>query len=307
VSAPDADEPLLSPPPDFEAAREALGLEPGKFGRRTTDLYLAVAAINGNTGRLRPPRDPQADGKGSLADGLIDTTPRPHLAARIRDTLRRMVGAESVPPPPPRETRRWYLRRADQRDQGATPHCVAYTEKHWEISNPTINRRGLPPAEMYRRAKLYDGFPGQDGTTADAMLRVCRELGMIAADWWWTGPHDSDAAIRWVVDVGPLWQGVGWHPSMFRTRNTAAPGAGYDTDGVLEIPDGPLDLGHETCWIGRQRNYKGEGPCLEGVNSWGPTFGILGRFFVRERDFFERWMPVDKGWGDLVGVTEVRL
>lgn len=298
MSAPDADEPLLSPPPDFEAAREKLGLEPGKFGNRATDLYLAVAALAGHTGRLPP--HPDHKPAGSLTEGLEAAEPRPGLVARAAARLRRAIGVEP-PPVPPRQTRRWYLRRGDQKDQGATPHCVAYCETHWEIANPTINRRGLPPAEMYRRAKQYDGYPGVDGTTAEAMLRVCRELGQVAAEWWWTGPQDTEAAIRWLVDYGPLWHGCGWSPSMFRTRRLAD----FTTDGILEIPEGPLDLGHEWCLVGRQKNYKREGPCIEACNSWGLGFGIQGRAFIRERDFFERWMI--EGRGDLVGVTEQRI
>lgn len=252
------------------------------MGNRRSDPQLAAAAVRGHLGRR--PHDPGLSADGTLAEGLRAWQP---------GFLRRQVDALRQATIGPRTSRRWYLRRAEQRDQGASPMCMAYTQKHWELSVPTINRRGLPEAEMYARCKAIDRWPGEDGTSADAMLTVCRELGIVASHWWWTGPQDDDAARRWLLDIGPLMFGAGWAESMFRP----------DDAGLVTV-EGPLLYGHEVLVIGRTPNFRRLGPALEIVNSWGlANFGVLGRAWILERDFFGRLMPEG---GDLVGIIEQR-
>jgi hypothetical protein len=270
---------------EMAAAAEELG---HPMGRRKADAYLARAVVR-SLGRI--PSRPQ---DASLSEGLraVGIGVKPSgwslAIAKLLHGLR--LRSATVPP---RTSRRWYLRRLEQQDQGPTPHCVAFTQKHWELAVPTITRAGLPTAEMYGRAKQRDGWPGADGTSASAMLEVCQELGIVHSHWWWTGPSDDEAARRWLLDVGPLWFGAGWSESMFRT----------DQYGLVTV-EGPLEYGHETLVIGRTPNFRRLGPAVEIVNSWGlDNWGVMGRGWILEKDFFGRLMPEG---GDLVGVVEQR-
>jgi hypothetical protein len=182
--------------------------------------------------------------------------------------------------------RRWRLYRSQQMDQGATPQCVAYTGKHWEKSLPTYTTTGELPSELYRRCKGIDPWPGEDGTSADALLQVYRALGKVAS-WHWYDGGDKESAIRWLLTKGPMWWGAGWSESMFRT----------DTRGRIEVT-GALIYGHETLWIGYDRALD----MMEICNSWGNSrFGIEGRGWIKGADF---WRVTDQT-GDLVGVQEV--
>jgi hypothetical protein len=265
---------------DMHEAEAKLG---HPLGRRKSDPYLARAVVR-SLGRI--PSRPQ---DASLSEGLRAHGPKKRF--ELSDFFRVWFGGAM---PAKRTSRRWYLRRLEQQDQGPTPHCVAFTQKHWELSVPTITRRGLPTAEMYARAKERDGWPGADGTSASAMLEVCRALGIVHSHWWWTGASDDEAARRWLLDVGPLWFGAGWSESMFRT----------DQYGLVTV-EGPLEYGHETLVIGRTPNFRRLGPAVEIVNSWGlDTWGVMGRGWILEKDFFGRLMPEG---GDLVGVVEQRV
>lgn len=188
--------------------------------------------------------------------------------------------AETLP-----TAKRWRLYRAQQLDQGNTPQCVAYTGKHWEMSLPTYTRSGLAPAELYRRCKQIDPWPGEDGTSADALLQVYRALGKVKSWHWYNG--DRASVDRWLLTRGPLWWGAGWSESMFQT----------DASGRIEVT-GPLIYGHETLVVGYDRVKRRK----EIVNSWGnDRFGIEGRGWIDDDDF---WRVTDES-GDLVGVTEV--
>ena len=251
--------------------------------KRKADPYLAAAVmLPGGLGR-KPPIYKQP--MGSLTEGL--RAQQPGMLRRAWDALLRRT-------PVPRVSRRWYLRRNEQQDQGTTPQCVAYTQKHWELAVPTINRAGLPAGEMYARCKAVDRWPGEDGTSADAMLTVCQKLGIVRSHWWWTHAGDDEAAKRWLLDIGPLWWGAGWSSSMFRTDREVV--------GLVNV-EGPLIYGHETLVIGYTPNFTGRGPAFEIVNSWGnENFGLLGRGWILEPDF---WRIMHET-GDLVGVVEER-
>ncbi len=247
------------------------------MGNRATDPQLAQAVLTGHLGR-RPSIEAGGE-SASLTAGL--RAQQPGMLRRAWDALvRRSVT--------PRTSRRWYLRRSEQQDQGATSQCVAYTQKHWELAVPTINRAGLPEAEMYARCKAIDRWPGEDGTSAEAMLTVCQQLGVVQSHWWWTGPQDDEAARRWLLDVGPMWVGLNIPESFFRT----------DDQGLVTV-EGDLMYGHEMLVIGYHASRK----MWELCNSWSNEWGLLGRGFVRDQDFLRM---LQEG-GDLIGVVEVRV
>jgi hypothetical protein len=224
-----------------------------------------------------PDTTPPAVGFGRL--------PSPQIAKEkypLRAALARPRKAETLP-----ARKRWRLYRAAQLDQGSTPQCVAYTGKHWESSLPTYTKTGLAPGELYARCKKIDPWPGEDGTSADALLQVYRAIGKVKS-WHWYANGDKQSADTWLLTKGPLWFGSGWTESMFRT----------DDRGVMDVI-GPMQYGHEVLVIGYDRTTG----LYEICNSWGNTrFGLLGRGFLRRADF---WRLVD-GSGDLVGVEETK-
>jgi hypothetical protein len=88
-----------------------------------------------------------------------------------------------------------------------------------------------------------------------------------------------------------MWYGVFLPESFFRTSR--------EVEGLCII-DGPLLYGHEMEVIGWTRSWKGQGPCFQLLNSWGDVWGVRGRGWVREADFYRM---LEEG-GDLVGVVE---
>ena len=266
------------------------------LGRRKTDDKLAMAAVLGHLGRpgMSVPRPDEHSGKhwrsGSLSTGFD------HALKRVKHGNGRGLWgkiADIFSSPALRTSRRWRLPRAWQLDQNGTPQCVAYTFKHWERSLPIANRRGLEPAENYRRAKAIDGAPNEDGTWAEAMLRVYEEQGLVESSWWWRSPADMPAANEWLLHIGGLAWGAYWPESMFRTVLKE----GQET-GLIEV-SGDFKYGHETFVIGWNKRQKRK----EIVQSWGNDhYGIHGRAWIQDEDF-DRLMAAG---GDLVGVVEKR-
>lgn len=266
-------------------AQEKLG---HPLGRRKTDDKLAQAAIHGHLGRrssgLAGTVTRRVHGTGTLRQGIEEQAPKGRVERALRSTLLRLQ-------------RTWYLRRAEQIDQGNTPWCVDATRCHWQLSLPTHGHLTHPLGDLYTQCKQIDPWPGQDGTSAEFMLQVCQELGLVASSWWYTGPQDADAALRWLTEVGGLWFGVMLPESAFRTS----------AQGLIVTEGDPWQYGHEMYLIGRTRNFHNMGPAIEGVQSWGvDNYGIRGRYWILERDFFDHWMNPDEGWGDLVGVVEAK-
>lgn len=268
-------------------------------GMRATDTQLARAALTGTLGWRRASRVlPRSVDHGSLTDGLQEK----NIPVR-RSGIGR---AWSLLLELRQRQRRWRLLRNMQVDQGNTPWCVDATRCHWQLSLPVYGKLFHPLGTFYDLAKQIDPWPGQDGTSAEYMLTVCQQHSLVESAWWWTGPQDNDALIRWLVEVGGIWFGAMWPEDAFRTRQIKQPDGTYTTDGVVEVfPDAKWLYGHEVFLIGRQRNWKRQGPHIEGTQSWGKdNYGIEGRFFIPEQDFFDRWMHPDHGWGDAVGVVE---
>lgn len=276
----------------LEAIAQKLG---HPFGRRATDVQLGMAVEKGHTGLLGLSRNAPITADGSLADGHEEALMRekllPNLFRNRRYARARAAAAAE------RTRRLWPLRRAEQADQGEYPACVGATEENWEKSRPIENRRGLGFLEMYRRAKLIDGYPNEDGTTSDAMVQVCQDLGLVESAWRYNGTaQDKVAAVRYLLDVSPLWWGCGWPESAFRTR--LDPKTNLET-GLIDVT-GPCVYGHETLIVG-YHPFRRLGNVFE-IANW-PQWGVLGRGYILEADFW-RWM--DEGQGDLLGVLEKR-
>jgi hypothetical protein len=249
------------------------------LGKRKTDPVLAAAVLVGHCGRARPAEASihAPVGRERRAHSLSDAVTELERTARRGSGVTRALQ---------RWLRTWRLYRAQQVDQNGYPACVGATEEHWEKSLPVYHRKGLGYLEMYRRAKLIDGYAG-DGTDVVSMMQVCRDLGLIEGQpWWWNGPQDNEAADYWLLNKGGLW--VGWNipESMFRAQ----------PDGSVEVT-GPFIYGHEMFAVGTDRKKKRRWI----VQSWGRhSYGQGGRFFVTDA----QWDQLMANGGDSQGVME---
>lgn len=269
-------------------------------GQRKTDVQLAQAAIQGHLGLKKggPLQAVYPARHGSLTDGLREQNiPVRRTGIGLIAGLFYQLLVQQ---------RRWRLLRSLQVDQGNTPWCVDATRCHWQLSLPVYGTLTYPLGALYELCKQIDPWPGEDGTSAEFMLTVCQNKELVESSWVWSGPQDNEAALRWLTEVGGLWFGSMWPEDAFRTRQFKLPDGTWTTDGVVEVAaDAQWLYGHEVFLIGRQRNYKRMGPHIEGVQSWGQdNYGVRGRFWIPERDFFDRWMDPARGWGDLYGVVE---
>jgi hypothetical protein len=252
-------------------------------GRRRTDPQLAQAALTGHLGMrreaARAQREVPISGAGTLTDAAWNLPKRSGFGALLEHMYRT-----------------WYLRRLMQVDQGQTPWCVDACRCHWQLSLPVYGKLTHPLGNLYAECKKIDPWPNEDGTSSEYMLEVCQSLGIVKSTWWYTGPQDADSALQWLTERSGLWLGAMWPESAFRT----------DADGIIHVADGDQwQYGHETYLIGRNPNYKRQGPHIQGVQSWGiENYGVRGRFWIPEKLFFDQWMNADMGWGDLVGVEE---
>jgi hypothetical protein len=212
--------------------------------------------------------------------GRLPSPARAKAKYPMRAALARPREAVTLP-----SRKRWRLYRSQQLDQGNTPECVTHCGKHWERSLPTYTTTGLSAHEMYVRCKQIDPWPGEDGTSADALLQVYRALGKVES-WFWYDGNQMDA-LRWLLTKGPLWWGASWTESMFRT----------DAAGRLTVT-GPRLYGHEVMVVGADMPNR----LAEIVQSWGnDRYGVQGRGWIAFDDLFD----LTDTTGDLVGVVEV--
>ena len=189
-------------------------------------------------------------------------------------------------------TRRWRLVRKQQQDQGNTPHCVAFTGKHWELALPTYQDSGKLTSELYHLCKQRDSWPNEDGTDARTLLKVYQELGLAEAYLW---GNTTQAIKEWVGLKGPVWFGCWWWTEMFLPAEKPW-SHGYP----VIIPAGQEEGGHEVLIIG-YKEYK-DLTLYEILNSWGLTYGRLGRTWISEVALD---MLLNTG-GDAVGVTQLK-
>jgi hypothetical protein len=158
-------------------------------------------------------------------------------------------------------------------NQGNLGSCTGNALAHWHNSRPAhVARVPLDSEEdavrYYSRATQIDPFRGQmpdedTGSDGNSVCKAGREEGILTS---WTHVFGFDHLLAALM-LGPVMAGTNWYPSMF---NPSA--AGY-----VEIVSGERPVGgHE---------YLLQGPnvrdrYLWAVQSWGPAWGIRGRFRI---------------------------
>lgn len=170
---------------------------------------------------------------------------------------------------------RWN-RRAPVFDQGHLGSCTG-NAMAGVIGTDSKGRDGMASAdeslavELYSRATHLDRYKGyypphDTGSSGLAACRAARAMGLITGYRWAFGINGALRALQ----NGPILTGIGWLTGCDQP----------DSDGVVQYK-GYLRGGHEIMALG----YDASTGLVEFVNSWGPTWGKDGHFFMSADDF----------------------
>lgn len=156
-------------------------------------------------------------------------------------------------------------------DQGATPHCVAYSWVHWLAEGPLTQgakRKGTEPAinttYLYNEAQKVDAWEGEDydGTSVRAGAKILKNEGFISSyNWAW----DIDTIVNAILVAGPMVVGTVWTYDMF-----------FPNDKGIITATGEQMGGHAYLLDGV--NTKKE--ILRIKNSWGRNWGKNGFAYI---------------------------
>ena len=121
--------------------------------------------------------------------------------------------------------------------------------------------------QIYTRASQIDDFPGaypeQDtGSSVLAVMKAAKELGLIAGYRWCIGIDD---VLRTLSHIGSVEVGVQWYSNFDRPDNTGLVSVGGELEGGHAFELVGIDVERQVVWA---------------VNSWGPNWGIGGRFCI---------------------------
>lgn len=125
--------------------------------------------------------------------------------------------------------------------------------------------------KVYEEATHLDDFPGEyqptdTGSTGLAAAKALKALGLISG---YTHILSIDAAYT-AIQQGPFIVGTNWLSGMDEP----------DEDGVVKV-NGYVRGGHEYLIIG----FDNQKSRWEAVNSWGPSWGKGGHFFMTDAGF----------------------
>ncbi len=198
-------------------------------------------------------------------------------------------------PPAPVSARRNPWKVGPILDQQRTSECVEFCFGQSLQTAPICHTLNWPQSKFdnyYQRAQAYDGITGVDaGSTARGCLMAAKEDGLVSEFLWVT---DEDTAKEYLRTRGTLMLGTDWMQSMFTP----------DKHGYVDPGTGPAVGGHEYMerWY-YAPNHKVYPDTYEYVNSWGPSFGKGGHFFMKADVRRYLWLQLN---GDLVLPVEAK-
>jgi len=165
--------------------------------------------------------------------------------------------------------RTWYLPMSERLNQGAKPHCVGFSWKHFLRSEPRVRGAAIAPSTIYAEAQKVDGIPGEayDGTTVRGGAVYLKKSVSVVATYRWA--FNVNDALDACGLVGPLVLGTDWYEGMLK------PDAGNDIH-----RSGRVVGGHAYLLIG----YDDARGLALIQNSWGTSWGIGGRAYLPYQD-----------------------
>lgn len=161
-------------------------------------------------------------------------------------------------------------------DQGQVGSCTGNAMAQAVNTKPVHKPRTAYLTEadavaLYSRATVLDGFagtypPDDTGSSGLAVAKAAQERGLITS---YTHAFGLDHALQALMS-GPVIVGTPWYDDMFH------PGP----QGFLHI-GGNVAGGHEWLVLGVNVTHK----YVTALNSWGPSWGVRGRFRLTFDDF----------------------
>jgi hypothetical protein len=164
-------------------------------------------------------------------------------------------------------------------DQGASPRCAGYSGQNWELTEPVMDpyEKSITGDDLYTACKQVDGYPDQDGTTTNALMKVLRDRGLVKT---WTWAWLPSTVKRFVLGKGPVLVGSWWRAGMDN----------YSADFTMSYT-GENRGGHAYLLVG----YDDARKAFRVLNSWGDhwadngcawlTYGSLWRMILEKGKF----------------------
>jgi hypothetical protein len=178
----------------------------------------------------------------------------------------------------------WYIRDKYLVDQ-IGPSCTGAMGYHFLVASPIRTYNGPHYLDIYDGARRFDEWEGEnyEGSSVRGAVRYLQELGHIESYLWASSVQEMK---RYVLLGGTLMFGSTWYEDMFFP----------DSKGFIR-PSGASAGGHAYLCLG----YSTTKRAFRFINSWGPSWGQKGRFWIHEEDvafllddFGEACAPVEK-------------
>lgn len=177
-------------------------------------------------------------------------------------------------------------------DQGARPHCVAYSWTHWLEDGPVTQRPKtagagpcVDPEVVYSEAQKVDMWEGEayEGTSVRAGAKILQSFGFITNYYWASSLADVVMAL---LTKGPVVVGTDWYDGMFET----------DSEGFIHAT-GPASGGHAYLLNGVNIKRK----VFRVKNSWGRSWGNNGHAWIS----FDDMAKLMDNYGEACLATEI--
>lgn len=181
--------------------------------------------------------------------------------------------------PAPLPVSRYYKTGALPLDQGQTGTCTAHSAVGFLMAAPMMTKAVPSPFDIYRDTVANDEFEENDveaqysdamlqmGTSVRATVQTLRRRGYIKSFVW---AESTDDMAKWLLTgKGTVMLGTDWHWNM----------SDLDSQGVARLGGG-IAGGHAYLCIGYNRITR----MFRCMNSWGRSFGSVGRFWITHDD-----------------------
>jgi hypothetical protein len=168
----------------------------------------------------------------------------------------------------------WELPNNFPLDQGEEGACVGFGFSGELAAAPVVIPTDNQFAfDLYARAQAEDQKMGNvwdEGASMLAGAKACKLAGHVSSYRWAFGVDD---VIDTLCAVGPVVIGIDWYSGMYDTT----------TDGLVQV-FGDVVGGHCILLTGFWPAHPAWGDVVLWENSWGLSYGVNGRGFIRVAD-----------------------